>query len=147
MFTNVEKIIHFFNVNEEVFNQCIEELDAYNDYLGDDRYYSMNELDDFYIGTELNEILNRAFFGYDEDTYTMDNSGSMKHGQFNPNREFFRYNGYGNLVSAEYKDYSALLDKYTVGAMAENKDYIDTINDTPELLELFNSYEAERRDA
>ena len=147
MFTNTEKIIHFFNVNEELFNQCIEELDNYNGYLGDDRYYPMYELDDFYIGTELNEILNRAFYGYDEDTYTRNIDGSLEHGQFNPNRELFRYNGYGNLVSSDYKDYSALLDHYTVEAMAENRDYIDTINDTPELSELFDDYEAERRGA
>ena len=142
-----EKIIEFFKENEELFNQCIEELDVYNGYLGDDRYYSMDELDELYAGTEPSEILNRAFFGYDEETYNTDSSGNMKHGQFNPNREFFRYNGYGNLVSADYKDYSALLDKYVVEAMAENIEYIDTINDTPELLELFNEYEAERRGA
>ena len=142
-----DKIIEFFKENEELFNQCIEELDAYNGYLGDYRYYSMDELNEFYTGTEPSEILNRAFFGYDEDTYTMDNSGNMEHGQFNPNREFFRYNGYGNLVSADYKDYSALLDKYVVEAMADNIEYIDTINDTPELLELFNDYETERRGA
>ena len=140
-----EKIIEFFEENEELFNQCIEELDAYNGYLGDDRYYSMDELDDLYTGTEPSEILNRAFYGYDEDTYTMNSDGSMEHGQFNPNREFFRYNGYGNLVSADYKDYSAHLDKYAIKAMADNIEYIDTINDTPELLELFNEYEAERR--
>ena len=147
MFTNTEKIIHFFNVNEELFNQCIEELDAYNGYLGDDRYYSMYELDEFYADTAPSEILDRAFFGYDEETYTTDSSGNREYGQFNPNREFFRYNGYGNFVSADHKDYSALLDKYVVEAMAENIEYIDTINDTPELLELFNDYEAERRDA
>ena len=145
MFTNTEKIIHFFNVNEELFNQCIEELDAYNGYLGDDRYYPMYELEDFYIGVELSEILDRVFFGYDEDTYITDSSSNREHGQFNPNREFFRYNGYGNLVSADYKDYSALLDKYVVEAMAENIEYIDTINETPELLDLFNEYEADRR--
>ena len=147
MFTNTEKIIHFFNVNEELFNQCIEELDAYNGYLGDDRYYPMYELEDFYVGVELSEILNRAFFGYDEDTYTMNSDGSMEHGQFNPNREFFRYNGYGNLVSAEHKDYYPNLNKHTVEAMADNIEYIDTINETPELLELFSEYEAERRGA
>ena len=56
-------------------------------------------------------------------------------------------NGYGNLVSSDYKDYSAYLDNYAVEAMADNIEYIDTINDTPELLELFDEYEAERRDA
>ena len=147
MFTSTEKIIHFFYVNEELFNQCIEELDDYNGYLGDDRYYSMYELGDFYMDAELSEILDRVFFGYDEDTYTRNIDGIMEHGQFNPNREFFRYNGYGNLVSAEYKDYYPNLNKHTVEAMAENIEYIDTINETPELLELFNEYEAERRDA
>ena len=142
-----KKIIEFFKENEELFNRCIEELDAYNGYLGDERYYPMYELDDFYIGTELSEILDRVFFGYDEDTYSINSNGSIEHGQFNPNREFFRYNGYGNLVSADYKDYSALLDKYVVKAMADNIEYIDTINVTSELLELFNEYEAERRDA
>ena len=142
-----EKIIEFFKENEELFNQCIEELDAYNGYLGDDRYYSMDELDELYAGTEPSEILNRAFFGYDEETYTTDSSGNREYGQFNPNRDFFRYNGYGNLVSADYKDYSALLDEYVVEAMADNIEYIDTINETPELLELFSEYEAERRGA
>ena len=140
-----EKIIEFFKENEELFNQCIEELDNYNGYLGDDRYYPMYELEDFYIGVELNEILNRAFFGYDEDTYNTDSSGNVERGQFNPNREFFHYSDYGNLVSAERKDYYPYLDKYAVEAMADNIEYIDTINDTPELLELFNEYEAERR--
>ena len=142
-----EKIIEFFKENEELFNQCIEELDVYNGYLGDDRYYSMDELDELYAGTEPSEILNRAFFGYDEETYNTDSSGNREYGQFNPNREFFRYNGYGNVVSADYKDDSALLDEYVVEAMADNIEYIDTINDTPELLELFNEYEAERRGA
>lgn len=32
-----EKIIAWFKENEEVFNDCIEELDSYNGYLGDDR--------------------------------------------------------------------------------------------------------------
>ena len=142
-----EKIIEFFTENEELFNQCIEELDADYGYLGDDRYYSMDGLDERYAGTEPSEILNRAFFGYDEETYITDSSGNREYGQFNPNREFFRYNGYGNLVSADYKDYAALLDKYAVEAMADNIEYIDTINDTPELSELFDEYEAERRDA
>ena len=147
MFTNTEKIIHFFNVNEELFNQCIEELDNYNGYLGDDRYYSMDELNEFYRDSDPLEILCRAYFGRDADTWTADRNGNKTYGEFNPNRNYFCYNGYGNLVSSDYKDYSALLDKYVVEAMADNIEYIDTINETPELLELFNEYEAERRGA
>ena len=134
-------IIEYFEENGDTFADCIEELDNYNGYLGDDRYYSMEELDEFYAETKPSEILERAFFGYDVET---NSSGNREYGQFNPNREFFRYNGYGNLVSADYKDYSYLLDKYAVEAMAENRDYIDTINNTPELSELFNDYEEDK---
>lgn len=134
-------IIEFFEENEDVFNDCIEELDMYNGYLNDDRYYSMDELDELYTGTEPSEILRRAFYGYDAETYTTDGSGNREHGQFNPNRQYFTYNGYGNLVSADYKDYSAHLDNYAVEAMSENRNYIDTIEDNEELAELFDELE------
>lgn len=135
-------IITCFESNEDVFNDCIEELDGYNGYLGDDRYYDMDELDELHRGTEPSELLNLAFFGYDEDTYTTDSSGGKTYGAFNPNREYFRYNGYGNLVSADYKDYSALLDKWAVEAMSEDRAYIDTIEDNEELAALFDELEA-----
>ena len=135
-------IIAYFENNEDIFNDCMEELDGYNGYLGDDRYYYMDELDELHDGTKPSELLNLAFFGYDEDTYTTDSSGNKTYGAFNPNREYFRYNGYGNLVSADYKDYSALLDKWAVEAMSEDREYIDTIEDNDELTALFDELEA-----
>lgn len=134
-------IIEFFKENEDVFNDCIEELDGYNGYLGDDHYFSMDELDELYAGTEPSELLRRAFFGYDEETYTTDRDGNKTYGAFNPNREYFRYNGYGNLVSADYKDYSGQLDKYAVESMSENRYYIDSIEQSDELAALFDELE------
>ena len=134
-------IIEFFENNEDIYNEAIEELDGYNGYLGDDRYFSMDELDELHSGTEPSEILRRAFFGYDEETYTTDRDGNKTYGAFNPNRDYFRYNGYGNLVSADYKDYSGQLDKYAVESMSENRNYIDTIEDNEELAELFDELE------
>lgn len=32
----IADILAYFKENEEVFNNCIEELDSYNGYLGDD---------------------------------------------------------------------------------------------------------------
>lgn len=138
----IEKIVAYFEENEDVFNDCIEELDAYNGYLGDDRYYSMDELDELYSGQDASEILRRAFYGYDEDTYTTDNSGNREHGAFNPNRDYFRFNGYGNLVSADYKDYSAQLDHYAVEAMLEDLTEIDAIEENDELSEMFAELDA-----
>ena len=137
----INNIIEFFKNNEDEFNAAIEELDSYNGYLGDDRYYNMDELDELYSGTEPTEILRQAFYGYDEDTYTTDAHGNREHGAFNPNRDYFTYNGYGNLVSADYKDYSAHLDHWTIESMSENRAYIDTIDNNLELSELFNALE------
>lgn len=137
----VDEIIAYFEEHEDTYNAAAEELDAYNGYLGDDRYYSMDELDEFYGGTKPSEILARAFYGYDEETCATDASGNKEYGAFNPNREYFRFNGYGNLTSADYKDYSGQLDHYIIKSMLENRNYIDTIDDEPELSELFDELE------
>lgn len=135
-------IIEYFENNEDIFNDCMEELDSYNGYLNDDRYFSMDELDELYNGTEPSELLRRAYYGYDAETYTTDGSGNKICGAFNPNREYFRYNGYGNLVSSDYKDYSGQLDKYAIEAMDENRSYIDSIDNDEELSALFDELEA-----
>lgn len=138
----IDNIIDYFESNEDIFNQAIEELDSYNGYLGDDRYYDMYDLDEFYRDTEPTELLMRAFYGYDEDSWTVNECGEREHyNSFNPNRDYFRYNGYGNLISADYKDYSAQLDGYAVESMLENRDWIDIINDDPELSNLFDELE------
>lgn len=137
----IKKIIEFFNENEELFNSCIEQLDSYNGYLNDYRYYLMDDLSEFYQGTDPLEILRRAFYGRDDDSWHTDGNGNKIYGEFNPNREYFYYNGYGNLVSSNYKDYSAHLDKYAIEEMSENRYYIDTIDDNDELKKLFDELE------
>ena len=139
-----EKIIIYFKEHEELFNDCIEELDSYNGYLGDDRYYCMDELDELYNSTEPSEILRRAYYGYDDDTYTTDASGNKAYGEFNPNREYFYFNGYGNLVSSDYIDYSGHLDEWAIKAMSDNRYYIDSIDADAELSELFDQLENEQ---
>ena len=133
----IQAIIDWFKDNEETFNDCIESLDSYNGYLGDDRYYDMDELNEFYNGTEPIEILYRTFYGGDDDT--MDERGNR--GEFNPNRAYFHYNGYGNLCSTDYKDYSDHLDHYAVESMAENRADIWDIDNDDELKELFDALE------
>lgn len=77
----------------------------------------------------------------EEETYTTDRDGNKTYGAFNPNRDYFRYNGYGNLVSADYKDYSGQLDKYAVESMSKNRRYIDSIEQSDELAALFDELE------
>lgn len=136
----VNKIIEFFEQNEEIYNACVEELDSYNGYLNDDRYYYMEDLNEFYHGADPLELLYRVFYGHDE-TYTTDSTGNKTYGEFNPNREYFKYNGYGNLISTDYKDYSAFLDVYLIEELSENRPNIYTIEDNEELTALFDELE------
>lgn len=141
-----EKIITYFEENPDTFNDCIEELDSYNGYLGDDRYYEMEMINEFYNGTEPLELLHRVYYGRDDDTYTTDSNGNKTYGEFNPNRDYFYYNGYGNLVSSDYKDYSYKLDAYFVESLLENRYYIDSIDDNEELKALFDELDEEQED-
>ena len=134
-------IIAYFENNEDVFNDCMEELDWCNAYLGDNRYFSMDELHEFYRDSDPLEILRRAYYGRDDDTWTTDNNGDKTYGEFNPNRDYFYYNGYGNLVSSDYKDYSFLLDSYAIKAMSENRNYSDSIETDETLQKLFDELE------
>ena len=137
----IEKIIDYFTENPTDFEQAIEELDSYIGYLGDDRYYEMETLSEFYHGYDPIELLRRAYYGRDDDTWTTDSRGNKTYGEFNPNRDYFYYDGYGNLVSSDYKDYSAYLDSYAIEEMSENRRYIDGIEDNPELSALFDELE------
>lgn len=137
----IADIIHYFKENEDIFSNCMEELDGYNGYLGDDRYYSMEELNELYNGQEPQEILLRAFYGFDADTWSTDSSGDKEYGAFNPNRDYFYFNSYGNLVSSDYKDYSDKLDSYAIEEMSENRNYIDSIENDDTLAALFDELE------
>lgn len=143
MATATEKIINWFEDHEDIFVDCIEELDSWNGYLADDRYYTMDELDEIYHDEDASEILRRAFYGYDEESWHKDNNGNKVYEQFNPNRDFFRFNGYGNLVSADYKDYSAHLGRYFVEALVENRSNLSTVDLFDDLSELLDQYEEE----
>lgn len=139
----IADIIKHFKENEDIFNDCIEELDDYNCYLGDDRYYSMGDLNEVYYRVDPLEILARAFYGYDEETWNIDGSGNKTYGPFNPNKNYFHFNGYGNLVSSDFKDYSDKLDEYAVKEMSENRNYIDSIKNDDTLSNLFDELEKE----
>ena len=144
--TIIEKIIDFFKENEELFNSCIEELDGYNGFLGDNRYYPMEELNELYRDTEPLEMLYRVFYGRDDDTWATDAHGEKSYGEFNPNRDYFYYNGYGNLVSSDYKDYSAYLDHYAIEDMSNNRQWVDSIEDDEELSALFDELEEDEEE-
>lgn len=136
-----DEIYDYLKNNNDLFNRIIEELDSYNGYLGDDRYYYMEMLNEFYADAEPLELLQRVYFGYSEEEYITDQWGEKHRREFNPMHNYFRYNGYGNLVSTDYPDYSDHLDDYAIISMLENRAYIDSIEDEDDLAALFDELE------
>lgn len=137
----IRKIIAYFEENEDIFNDCIIQLDDYNGYLNDARYNDMDLLNEIYSDTEPLEILRRAFFGHDADNWHTDSYGNKEYAEFNPNRDYFKYNGYGNLISTDYPDYSEYIDEYAIEEMSDNRYYIDSIESDDELSALFDELE------
>lgn len=141
-----QELKDLFEENNTLFNDTIEELDSYNGYLGDDRYYYMEEINGLpnEYGYNVTDILYRVFFGYNQDEYTTDGYGEKHYGLFNPNCDYFRFNGYGNLVSAWDKDYSDFLDDYFINSLLENRSYLNIDADIEALLdELENAEQGE----
>lgn len=138
--TAKQKLTDLFKENEDLFNEAIESLDSWNGFLGDDRYYYMEDLDEIYRDVDPSELLARAFYGYDE-MYT-DKDGNYTE-SFNPNRDYFRYNGYGNLVSTDYKDYSDRLDDYFLDELIDNANHLDLDDEVMEIIDAINDEEDE----
>lgn len=124
MKTLAETLLNYYKEHEEDFNHDIEELDSWNGILGDNRIEDMDYLDEIYQGKDATEILRRAYFGHDDDTWHEEN-GEKVYGEFNPNRDYFYFNGYGNLVSTDYKDYSDYLDLDYVQDIVDNYGHLD----------------------
>lgn len=131
----IKKIIDYFKDNREKANLYIEELNYYTDFLGDDCYYYMEDLPE-YFKNDVENLLNRIYFGYDEDNSTDDQEAP-----FNPMRDFFKYNAYGNLISSDYKDYSSYIDENLIQGLEKYRNIIYQLDNDPKLHELFNELE------
>ena len=135
----VTDAVAFFETDDEAFVDAIEALDSWDGYLGDDRVYYMEEINEIYTSDPL-EAITRAFYGYDGDSRRSNDDGTEYKESFNQNKKYYYYNGYGNLVSTDYKDYSDKLDEYFIEDLYEHKDDIDLPD---EIVELFDQREDE----
>ena len=92
--------------NDYDFDELVREYGAeyVQEYYPDDMLYPMDEISEFI--TDVWEALRSSFFGYDYNPYRDENRD-----QFNPNRDYFAFNAYGNLVSIDAHDYVAWLSR------------------------------------
>lgn len=131
-----QELKDLFEEDNALFNETIEELDSYNGYLGNDRYYFMENLTDYIDKSDLwNSLIYRMFYGRDDDCYITNSQGE---------KEYYYYDGYGNLVSSDDKDYSNYLDDYFIDDLLENRSYLSLDTDVEALLdELENAEQGE----
>lgn len=78
----------------------LQHMHGYDGCFDEATYYDMDEFDEFMSNYTPMEIAQMIFYGED----------------FNPNNDYFRFNGYGNLESADWQD-----------VVAEAEDLIDDI--------------------
>ena len=135
-----KEIVEFFKNNNDLFCDCVEELNDCDEFLYEDRYYGMEFLNEFFAGKEPIEIIDRAFYGYD-DSFTTNKKGEYIYKEFNPRRKYFKFNRYGNLVSSNRKDYAWRLNNDLIEEFKENREWIYSIDNNPELKEMFDKLE------
>ena len=76
------------NISNAERVELMQHMHAYDGCFDDELYYDMDEFDEFMENYSPMEIAQMVFFG----------------GDFNPNHDFFRFNAYGNLESADWHD-------------------------------------------
>ena len=113
--------------NMEVTKEVVHYLNSWNSCLDYLEVCNMEDLDECLEGYEPSEIINMIFYG---------------DGTFSPNCDYFRFNAYGNLESAnewdieeEYRDNISEIASYIV----EYKDNIDIYDEG--LQEILNNME------
>ena len=107
----------------------VNDVNSWDDSLEYLQVFNMEDFDEIMEGYEPLEIANRIYFG-----------------DFNPNHEYFRFNGYANLESLneydledEIKDYASEIAQRTVELYEEGElDYLDE-----EVMEILEDQEEE----
>ena len=75
------------NLSKEELVELLQHMNAYDSCFEDAIYFDMVEFDDFLSNYTPMEIAQMIWFG-----------------EFNPNVDYFRFNGYGNLESADWRE-------------------------------------------
>lgn len=81
-------ITYVTSLNGDDLTYLLQHMNGYDGCFEEATYYDMDEFDEFMSNYTPMEIAQMIFYG----------------GEFNPNDEYFRFNAYGNLESANWGD-------------------------------------------
>lgn len=119
--------------DSDVLVELVNTFVSYNGLFEDEQRIQMEEIDEYFVDVKPSEFLPRVFYGHDEDT-----SSEGNYSEFNPNRAYFYFNGYGNLVSTDYLDYSDLIED-----CVNNIEQLEPYDLPSEIQDLFDEYNEE----
>ena len=114
-------IKNYLMENMEEVQGIVAELNSWDGSLEHLDFLDMEELDTYLEGLTPTEILNKMYYG-----------------DFNPNHEYFQFNGYENLVSFNDWDVEEYFKTYIddiVEALIENYTHIYIPDELLEILE------------
>ena len=116
-------------LNDLSIVKVVSDINSWNDQLDWLDFISMDFFDEYMEGLEPSLIANRIFYG-----------------DFNPNDEYFIFNGSGNLESYDEWEANKECEKYIddiIDALIDNIDYIDTYSEIHKLFEELKEEEEE----
>ena len=108
-------------LNEVSIVKVVKDINSWNGQLDWLDFIDMDLFDDYMEGQSPTWIANRIFYG-----------------DFNPNDEYFIFNGCGNLVSYDERGANKECEEYIneiIDALIDNIDYIDTYSEIHALFE------------
>ena len=128
----VTKIREYLEDNSDVLERLIYDIKDETGEFEDDILIPMEELDEILSERSATEVIEMAINGYDGEWSNSDNQ------PFNPNRDYFKFNGYGNLVSYDTPDYTDLINDVIDDL---DDDVVDLPDEIAELIENDDSEE------
>ena len=119
----ITKIRAYFNANKTELFEVVNQINSYDSSLQHLEFLDMEDLDMYLDGLTPTDIANKIFFG-----------------DFNPNHEYFRFNGYENLESFdEWELNKELFDNIDeiIERIIDLKDEIELPKEIENILKIF----------
>ena len=124
-------MIDYWKAHNDSFSRVCEELDSWDGFLGDDRIYSMDELDDLLGDKKPSEVLqmvDTGNFNYNDDFFYCDIYGIRSTDE----KEYYDYVDYSEVFEKLIDDYSKIFNYHYGRAYYELFNDIDNIDSQDE---------------
>ena len=124
-------MIDYWESHNDSFSQVCEELDSYDGFLGDNRLYSMDELDDLLCGKKPSEVLQMVDtdnFNYNDDFFYYDENRICSIDE----KDYYNYVDYSEVFKKLIDDYDKIFNYRYGHAYYELFNDINNINSQDE---------------